>query len=163
MSVSLKHCCKALLCRRASQTLQSMQVQPGALCRSCELQSNAPPGLGSIAVGSFGTCTNSASEIFFNDAPMTLARYPNLLPNGSWAWLSVDSVSAPQPCSCPRPAHQMLRIFSANTPQVDTHRSEATLYSMCWTRNVVSKIGTRHRRGCTGTGHLTGTCPLRIV
>ncbi len=50
-------------------------------------------GLGSIAVGSFGACTNSASEIFFNDAPMTLARYPNIRANGSWAWLSIGSVS----------------------------------------------------------------------
>jgi hypothetical protein len=50
-------------------------------------------GLGGIAVGSFGACTNSASEIFFNDAPMTLARYPNIRSNGSWAWLSIGNVS----------------------------------------------------------------------
>lgn len=62
------------------------------------LQTRIPPaalkaGLGSITAGNFGTCTNSASGLFFNDAPMTLARYPNVLANGSWAWLTIDSVA----------------------------------------------------------------------
>jgi hypothetical protein len=53
---------------------------------------HVPTGLGSITAGNFGACTNSASGIFFNDAPMTLARYPNVQANGSWAWLTIDSV-----------------------------------------------------------------------
>jgi len=49
-------------------------------------------GYGSLAAGGLGTCAETAMELFFNAAPMTVARYPNISPNGTWQWMNIASV-----------------------------------------------------------------------
>lgn len=39
-----------------------------------------------------GQCTNNRTQLFVNGASQTLARYPNVMPNGTWAWSLIDSV-----------------------------------------------------------------------
>jgi hypothetical protein len=48
--------------------------------------------LGSIYSGGLGQCAGGFAELFFNEQPMVLARYPNQLPNGSFTWTQVTSV-----------------------------------------------------------------------
>lgn len=135
---------------------------PICMLSSVNLGANNAAGLGSIATGSFGTCTNSASEIFFNDTPMTLARYPNVLPNGSWAWLSIDSVRCSHATMClhaPAAQHsnRFFVVFRASRPS----RSPAASLSTSRTLKTELSTGTPRRRGCTDTGSLTGTLHLR--
>jgi hypothetical protein len=52
---------------------------------------------------------------------MTLARYPNVLPNGSWAWLSIDSVRCSHATMClhaPAAQHsnRFFVVFRASRP-----------------------------------------------
>jgi len=49
-------------------------------------------GYGQLTPGGLGTCADDQAELFFNSNPMTLARYPNILSNGSWAWINIDKV-----------------------------------------------------------------------
>ena len=52
-----------------------------------------PGGYGSLKPGSLGQCAAHALvELFWNNTAMTLARYPNIMPNGTWAWMNIDSV-----------------------------------------------------------------------
>jgi hypothetical protein len=49
-------------------------------------------GYGSLGAGGLGTCADTAMELFFNGSAMTLARYPNISPNGTWQWMNIHSV-----------------------------------------------------------------------
>jgi hypothetical protein len=56
-------------------------------------------GVGDLAVnGGLGTCINDQAELFFSSTPgadldaMILARYPNIMSNGTWAWLNIVDV-----------------------------------------------------------------------
>ena len=51
-------------------------------------------GLGDMRTGGLGTCSNDKVELFFGGVPQVLARYPNILPNGTWAFANVRAVSA---------------------------------------------------------------------
>lgn len=49
-------------------------------------------GVGHITAGGLGTCADDQLEVFFNNQAMLLARFPNLLPNGSWSFLNIARV-----------------------------------------------------------------------
>lgn len=49
-------------------------------------------GYGQITPGGLGTCADDQAELFWNAQPMVLARYPNILPNGTWGWINIEHV-----------------------------------------------------------------------
>jgi hypothetical protein len=52
-------------------------------------------GYGNLQGGGLGQCTNYQMELFFNDAPMLLGRYPNIASNGTWQYMHIASVTSP--------------------------------------------------------------------
>ena len=53
-------------------------------------------GYGGLASGGLGSCTENSIELFYNSSAAVLARYPNILPNGTWQWLNIAHVQDPQ-------------------------------------------------------------------
>ncbi len=50
-------------------------------------------GLGSLAGGGLGQCSDTMAELFFNGSPQYLARFPNVDPSsGTWEWLGIERV-----------------------------------------------------------------------
>ena len=56
-------------------------------------------GLGSLASGGLGQCEQTLAELFFNGSAMTIARWPNIDPNGGWHWTNILNASASTPLS----------------------------------------------------------------
>jgi hypothetical protein len=52
-------------------------------------------GFGSLAAGGLGTCDDTGMELFWNGSAQTLARWPNIAPNGTWQWANIGSVDTP--------------------------------------------------------------------
>lgn len=51
-------------------------------------------GFGSLAAGGLGTCDDTGMEFFWNNTPMTLARWPNIAANGTWQWANIATVDS---------------------------------------------------------------------
>lgn len=52
-------------------------------------------GFGSLAAGGLGTCQDTGVELFWGGEPQTLARWPNISPNGTWQWANIQTVTSP--------------------------------------------------------------------
>ena len=52
-------------------------------------------GFGDLAGGGLGTCAHTAMELVWNGTVQTLARYPNIMPNGTWEWMNIAQVRGP--------------------------------------------------------------------
>ena len=48
--------------------------------------------LGSLGGGGLGSCTDSAMELFVDNTPQVLARYPNIASDGTWQWIEINQV-----------------------------------------------------------------------
>uniref|UniRef100_A0A7S3GKE4 Right handed beta helix domain-containing protein n=1 Tax=Palpitomonas bilix TaxID=652834 RepID=A0A7S3GKE4_9EUKA len=46
---------------------------------------------GGLSSGGLGQCPTPRMELTLNGDVMTVARYPNILPNGTWQWINVGS------------------------------------------------------------------------
>lgn len=47
---------------------------------------------GAMQTGGLGDCQHDKLELFYQQRSMVLARYPNILPNGTWAYVPVTGV-----------------------------------------------------------------------
>lgn len=70
-------------------------------------------GLGDLAGGGLGTCASTKAELFWNASAMTLARYPNISPNGTWEWLNIGGIF-----------HENPLAFSSNDSHVASWAAE---------------------------------------
>jgi len=52
--------------------------------------------LGNISASGLGQCNHNKMELFYNDTPLTLARWPNInATTGYWEWAQIISVQDP--------------------------------------------------------------------
>lgn len=64
----------------------------GANVYKVDLKGLGLTNYGELGSGGLGTCANDKMELFFNNEPMVLARYPNVLVNGTWQWMQIEQV-----------------------------------------------------------------------
>jgi hypothetical protein len=87
-------------------------------------------GFGFISASSLGQCSNFLMELFFNGVPMTLARYPNITPNGTWQYINILAANGST-------------SFTTNVSRVATWAAEPDPYvhgfwTFDWADNVVA-------------------------